>query len=666
MGLWVGSFGERLRNLPNRDLSIAVALLLALVFTNNVFHFSQYRINKVFDQTSEGMIVGRLARSAADGIFSQRAEIGLNYLEKDAPEVRGTYAEQVRYFENPELIKANGVQWSAYPSQFGLQGIFFALVDSVDPLPRRYRIGFYHFLSALICAAAFMWVAYKIRDRFGLAASAGFVVPVMFEPMFTALATNLYWAVGLWFVPMAIAMDIPAAPSRRRKLWLIVAVGASIFVKSLCGYEFITTVIVAAMVGCLLDARNEPGYPFRNIVDMIWVALSGVVGFMLAILVHAAKFGFAIILDRAIDRTTAMGNSLQDGLIVGQFASVSSVLRMYLGANDYTQIRSFGLVFGLLGVIAVLAFLDKQFSWFLGKDRNNLRVLAFAYLASFAAPMSWLILAKSHSFAHPPLDFIIWYLPTLPVGGAMAALALRQAVTARSEWSVSFGRSFLTSAIPGLIVATVALILVLDRRIDSAGMWVLRAHAHGTPVFTDAEIGVDLRVTDTWFTVEYVCDRASPTDVFLLRTTNAGAETNRDFRFADRKITAAVNGKCYYAQAKERSPFTRLNIGLQSGRRIVWNREINFTVPDTFTIDTLTDQNWDHGLLRSTGMELLLKMEDFVRLSLHVGDVLELTGSAQRRIASLDFVAQYVRVGIEGPAITVEEVRGSIKIRRQP
>ena len=69
-----GSFAERLRNLPNRDVSIAVALLLALIFANNVFHFSQYRINKVFDQTSEGLVVGRLARSAADGVFSERAE----------------------------------------------------------------------------------------------------------------------------------------------------------------------------------------------------------------------------------------------------------------------------------------------------------------------------------------------------------------------------------------------------------------------------------------------------------------------------------------------------------------------------------------------------------------------------------------------------------------
>jgi len=658
-----GSFAERLRNLPNRDLSIAVALLLALIFTNNVFHFSQYRINRVFDQTSEGMVVGRLGRSAADGIFSQRAELGMNFLEKDPPEVRGNYPDQIKYFEHPELIKTDGAEWAVYPSQLGLQGIVFALIDSIDPLPRRYRIGFYHFLSALMCAAAFMWVAYKIRDRFGFAAATGFVVPAMFEPMFSALAPNLYWAVGLWFVPMAIAMDIAGADSPRRKWCLIAATGAAVFVKSLCGYEFITTVIVAAMIGCLLNTRNDP---LRNIIDMVWVAVSGVIGFALAILVHGAKLGFAVILDRAIDRTSGGGSAVDQGLNIGQFASVSSVIRTYLGANDYTQIRNFGLLLGALGVIAVIAFLDREYGWFLGEERRRLRTLAFAFLASLAAPLSWFILAKAHAYAHQPLDFILWHVPTVPLGGAMAALAVSQAVAARKEWSASFARSFLTLAIPTVIVVTVALVFVLDRRIDSKGTWVLQAHAHGTRLFADADIGVDLRMTDNWFTVEYACDRTSPSDVFLLRTTNAGAETNYDFRLVERSVTATATGKCYYAQAKSRSPFTRLEVAIQSGRRIEWHREIDFAVRDAFTPDALTDANWDHGLLRSTGKELLLKTDDFLPLSLHVGDILEFAASGQRKLAAVDFSGPYVRLQLEGASLTADDVKGAVKIVRQP
>jgi multisubunit Na+/H+ antiporter MnhG subunit len=181
-------------------------------------------------------------------------------------------------------------------------------------------------------------------------------------------------------------------------------------------------------------------------------------------LVHAAKLGFAVIIDRAIDRTSGTGSAADEGLNIGQFASISSVIRSYFGANDYTQIRNFGLLLAMLGVIAVIAFLDREYGWFLGEDRRKLRALAFAFLVSLAAPMSWFILAKAHAFAHQPIDFILWHVPTVPLGCAMAALAASQAIGERRKWVDSLPRSFLTLAIPAVILLTVALVVILDRR----------------------------------------------------------------------------------------------------------------------------------------------------------------------------------------------------------
>jgi hypothetical protein len=222
-------------------------------------------------------------------------------------------------------------------------------------------------------------------------------------------------------------------------------------------------------------------------------------------------------------------------------------------------------------------------------------------------------------------------------------------------------------AIPALVLLTVALVLVLDRRIDGKGTWVLQAHTHGTPIFADPDIGVDLRMTETWFTVEYLCDRIAPSDVFRLRAINAGKETNYDFRLAENKVTAIANWKCYYARAKSRSPFTQLDVGLESERRMVWHREIITTMRDEFMLDGLTDVNWDHGLWRSTGNELLLKTQDFLPLSLHVGDVLEFASSGPRKIASFDFSLKiYARVVLEGAPLTAEDAKAPVKIVRQP
>jgi hypothetical protein len=548
-----------------------MAIVLALIFANNIFHFSQYRINKVFDRTSESMVVGRLARSAAEGIGARDAALGSSRNVKGDADSRD-YDEQLRYFEHPGLIAAEGAEWDPYLSQLGLQGIFYALIDAVNPLPRHYRISLYHFLSALICAGALMWIASMIGERFGRAAMLGFVISIGFEPMFTALAPNLYWMVGIWFVPMAFAMRIVEAGDRPCRRLLIAAVGGAVFVKALCGYEFITTVIVAAMTGCLLNTKEERFYD--NVVDMLRVFLASIAGFVLAVLVHGSKFTFASIIERALDRTTVAASSLEQGLILGQFASVASVLRTYFGANDYTQIRNFGAVFGLIGAIAVVAFFDQKYSWFLGPDRRRLRSLAIAYVVSFAAPLSWFVLAKGHAFVHPFLDFIIWYLPTMPIGGALVGLAISDIVTNRNEWRVSPARSFLSLSVPSAVVLLFALIAILDRNVDAKGAWILEAHVGGASIFADKDIGVDVRISENWFTVEYVCDRVSPADTFVIRAANGGSVVDYGFRLKDRAVFASAKGKCYYAQPKPPLARTRAEIGLESNRGSVWRREV--------------------------------------------------------------------------------------------
>lgn len=568
MGLFRNSFDRRLRTLSNRDLCILLAVALALIFANNVFHFSQYRINKVFDRTSEGMVVGRLGRSAAEGISAKGAALGTN--KASNTDDSRDYDAQVKYFDNPALIAAEKPDWEPYDSQFGLQGIFFSLLDAVNPLPRHFRIGLYHFLAALMCAAALMWIGAMIGERFGRPALLGFAVVIGFEPMFTALAPNLYWAVGLWFIPMALAMRLVEMRDPGRRL-LVAAIGGAVFVKALCGYEYITTVILAAATGCLLNTRDDAFYD--NVRDTAWVIVAGLAGFFAAMLLHGLEAGFSTILARALDRTTVSGVSLSQGLVLGQFASVASVLRTYFGANDYTQIRNFGVVLGLIGVIAVLAFFEPRYSWFLGNDRQRLRALAIAYLVSFAAPLSWFVLAKGHAYAHPFLDFILWYLPTMPIGGALVGVAIGEIAANREQWTQSVARSLVALSIPFALVLLLAVIMMLDRNVDAKGVWVLQAHARGTPIFADRDIGVDFRMGEDWFTVEYDCRQVSPQDVFVLRAFDGEAASDYDFRLRERAVATPGTGKCYYAQPRRPGRVTRVEFGLNSDRRMIWHRE---------------------------------------------------------------------------------------------
>jgi hypothetical protein len=141
----------------------------------------------------------------------------------------------------------------------------FSIIDLLNPLPRHGRIGFYHLLASLFAAGTLVWIATILRSRFGWPAFFGFLFPIALEPMFSALAPSLYWVVGIWFVPMVLAMLLADEDeARRRAVWFACAFLAFL-AKLLSGYEFTSTIIMAAAVGCLLGVKERPD-PFRRVL----------------------------------------------------------------------------------------------------------------------------------------------------------------------------------------------------------------------------------------------------------------------------------------------------------------------------------------------------------------------------------------------------------------
>jgi hypothetical protein len=594
-------------------------------------------IDGVFDDTSEASVVGRLARAAADGLF-KNTDLGSNS-DVQHPSINGdttNYNKQVSYFEHPELIHSLGLIWIPYPSHFAVQGFVFGMIDLITPLPRSMRLSFFHLLASLFTAAVLVWMAAILRSKFGWAAFFGFLFPVAIEPMFSAIGPNLCWFVGSWLLPIPFGMLLADEDDKRRKTVLLWLMFLAFLFRFLSGYEFTSTIILATAVGCMLAVKERPDLFADVLRKASSTIVVGVAAFAVAAIIHATKEGgFTVFMQKAANRMVGLDPSLENQLILGKFQPIGSVLWLYLGGNVLTLIKSFGLLLTLLALYAVLILLDERFNWFYGAGRRKLQVLALAVLASFAAPLSWFILGKGHSFDHLPYDLAMWYVPTIPLGFAMlavAAVSFKDYLALRKGYAL---RSLLIASIPALIVGFAIAIRAVDKRIETAGTWVITEHANAAPIFESSSLGLEFRMSNDWFTIEYTCSSRKPDRIFQIDAEQDGKTVDYDFEIGRNQVLAS-GGKCIDARAKANNPINRLQIGETGPQGPIWKRAVTISLPDTFRPEPLSDTIWDRGTHRESGLKILLTEGEFGRLLIKKGDQVQLSPTDRRTITAIE------------------------------
>lgn len=322
-----------------------------------------------------------------------------------------------------------------YYSQFGLQGVVLGLVlkaTSCAAVPLAYaaaNVG--ALLTALLLAAFFA----DIQRRFGPWAGGTGVLLTACSPILALMVPSLYWCTYLLFAPFVCTWLLHDwLQARRAGPWLRAAlVFGFVFLKCLCGYEYVTTVILSPLPA-LWYFRGACQQTMRSfLLQSAGVVVAGVAAFALALAVHAGQLtyvvgvnGIEVIRERAVSRTVRERGGEGPTLPIRKSLRrlpervaypVSCFLEYFqlsaVATPGYLQqyrrpvpIRHF-LTFTLLaGLIAVV-----------GRRRipDPVRWLAGAVLLAFLTAVSWNALAINHMSIHFHLNRIIFFVPFLPL-----------------------------------------------------------------------------------------------------------------------------------------------------------------------------------------------------------------------------------------------------------
>jgi len=439
-------------------------LLSALVLWMNFggHYFSSLSVTKYLDNEfpSERFVISRLAHNLEHGLEDE----GGFMLRYEAVEHlnRSVNKEDYELFKTElqnELQPAEiylshaGLQDDLmWPLWQGLEWVKAKVLDRAREGSRWQKrmqtldLYYYHLISmavlalvnALVLAGFVLWVGRQFSSLHGWIV-LGLMLLMM--PILTFYGRSMWWMMWSWFLPMMVVLygafwrsSEGKAPGWGALIAMAVLAGGAVGLKVMMGYEYVSTVMVAAMVPLVFYALYHAWGFWR------WFGASAVVGSGVLAGALAGIWGHIEALKRyGVDPMEVLRSKFEARAYGGQTLEglQNAAIQESVDASFLNVLGSYLIDPKELAwpqILLMLPFLLWCFSYFRSHRANEIAAerrlwdaLVGAIGVSFLGAVSMLVILKAHTFIHG-YDIVIWAIPLNLFLALFYALRLKRRV----------------------------------------------------------------------------------------------------------------------------------------------------------------------------------------------------------------------------------------------
>ena len=365
--------------------------------------------------------IGRSARVDGQSRIIQSATFQGNValLRFSGPALVGDQITSVREVAAlGQPVEREVLRFNPYTSQYGLQGLSFAWASEALGL----SLDSMYIMTAAMLACVLAALALLYARIFGLIFCAGFVACMLLSPWITNYGRNIYWVPFTWFLPAVfLAIGLLSGTTLART---VAAAGyfLAVLLKCLCGYEYLSTVILFAAAPCVVAIA----VPVRAIAARpaaLWCAAACVLGacaFAVALVCQSPLKAptvwqgvLTIVEQDALRRTQGDPSAFSaDGDAVSSLSQTTwSVVWRYVFQWRTDLLAGIpGTAFGYLLVAAAAVAVGRAVVARSDRWRHGVMLGAFVVPA-----VSWYVLGKGHSARHYHMNYVLWYMGAVPV-----------------------------------------------------------------------------------------------------------------------------------------------------------------------------------------------------------------------------------------------------------
>lgn len=381
-------------------------VLIQQIFYKNIFQIIDQGFFESWQTDSEALVIGNINNNRIEN----KSNWGLG--TSDASDVN-TY----KIFNDNKI---NNFKFVEYKSSYGLQGRIFKYLYKQIP-----NINLFHQITAFLMSLTVISLFHLMSKVFNRKFSYLFIITLTTSYWIVAASKNLFWQSFLWFLPSVFAFLLYLSKSKLKNFFCFFCIFISVFLKSLCGYEFLTTITLFAVspfiLGPYFKSENSIRYNY-----IIYIFAACILGFLCAILIHSYYLGSKsifeginiLIKDIIMRRTYAIDSSNYGALKESLDSSLAPVILKYInewttpiilripwspdGPLAYKEISS--IIFKLMIAVSLFGIFQKFILRIISWKKDLILFTVY-----FLICISWFVFAKGHSYIHMHINFVNWY-----------------------------------------------------------------------------------------------------------------------------------------------------------------------------------------------------------------------------------------------------------------
>lgn len=406
---------EYIKNLLSKKIVIRIIYLIGFLLM--VINFSTNWINggdaeniggvpfSKFQNDSEHLVISEIFN---DKYNLSENKYGLSRVTDSSNAwLDSTYIKDKIDFEQKDLVYLNVHQ---YESQVGLHGHVLSFLYN----NMHFSIKAIKFMLVSLLAIILLYICKYISIKFNKRLALIYYMVFLLSPWVCAFARNLYWVEFTWFIPMLLGLIISTNYNKTKIVLPFIFL--SIFIKCLCGYEYLTVIMLSMIIFMIYDLIFEKGKEKKKEIfkTIFIVGIVALMGFICAFLIHSylrgngnISQGIKTIYEQDVVRRTISSGDISsfDNIVVESIqAGPLTTLNKYFNwsTNIITGINGFN--FRLIFVYSILIIL---FNLIIRK-KKSIKDLVL-YLLLFITCISWFILSSPHSYIHTHMNYVLWY-----------------------------------------------------------------------------------------------------------------------------------------------------------------------------------------------------------------------------------------------------------------